>query len=97
MTDTRTFRCQPGSVTSARRVVRDLLRDHPRETADAAELMISELATNCVQHARTDFELTIDLQDQIRVEVRDTSRDRPLPRSPTPGEPSGRGLREAQR
>ncbi len=93
MTDTRTFRCQPGSVPEARRFVRDLLRDHSRETVDAAELMTSELATNCVKHAHTDFELIIDLQDQIRVEVRDTGRGRPLPRSPTPREPSGRGLR----
>lgn len=93
MTDTRTFRCQPGSVTAARHFVRDLLRDHSRETVDVAELMTSELATNCIRHAHTDFEVTIDLQDQIRVEVRDTGRGRPLPRSPTPREPSGRGLR----
>jgi len=93
MTDTRTFRCQPGSVTAARGFVRDLLRDYSRETVDAAELMTSELATNCVKHANTDFELIIDLRDEIRVEVRDTGRGRPLPRSPTPQEPSGRGLR----
>jgi hypothetical protein len=55
--------------------------------------MVSELATNCVQHAQTDFELTIRSRDHIRVEVRDSQRRRPTLRSPTPREPSGRGLR----
>jgi len=56
--------------------------------------MATELATNCVQHARTPFKLTIhDKQGQVRIEVRDTGQGRPLPRSPTPIEPTGRGLR----
>ncbi len=54
--------------------------------------MASELATNCVQHAGTDFELVVESQDEIRVEVRDTNRHRPMLRFPTPREPKGRGL-----
>jgi anti-sigma regulatory factor (Ser/Thr protein kinase) len=80
-------------VTAARRFVRDVLRDQSRETVDAVELMACELATNCVQHARTDFELAIHSGGEIRVEVRDTGEGRPTLRSPTPHEPSGRGLR----
>ena len=93
MTSARRFRCQPESVRAARKFVRDVLPDQSREIVDAAELMTSELATNCVQHARTDFELAIHSQGQIRVEVRDTDQGRPMLRSPMPEEPSGRGLR----
>jgi hypothetical protein len=70
-----------------------VLGEQSREIVDAAELMACELATNCVRHARTDFELVIHSDDQIRIEVRDTGAGRPRPRSPTPREPSGRGLR----
>jgi anti-sigma regulatory factor (Ser/Thr protein kinase) len=81
-------------VPAARRFVRDALRDHSRDILDAAELMASELATNCVQHAQTSFELAInDAQRRIRVEVRDTGQGRPLLRSPVPTDRSGRGLR----
>jgi anti-sigma regulatory factor (Ser/Thr protein kinase) len=89
----RRFRCQPESVPAARRFIRDVLRDQSREILEAAELMASELATNCVQHARTGFELVItDEQRNIRVEVRDTGEGRPVPRSPMPTERTGRGL-----
>lgn len=76
-----------------RQLVRDVLSGQSREIVDAAEVMACELATNCVRHARTDFELTIHSQGQIRVEVRDTGQGRPMPRSPTLEEPTGRGLR----
>jgi anti-sigma regulatory factor (Ser/Thr protein kinase) len=73
--------------------VRDALRDEPIEITDAVEPMASELATNCVRHAHTDFEFTIHSQARIRVEVRDTGRGRPRLLSPTPRDASGRGLR----
>jgi len=89
----RSFRCEPEAVTAARRFVRDALEGHAPETVEAAELMASELATNCVRHAGTDFELAIHAKDQVRIEVRDTGRGRPKVLSPAPREPSGRGLR----
>lgn len=92
MNQTRTFLCRPESVTAVRRFVRQELRHHASEVVDAAELMACELATNCVRHAHTEFELAIDTQDPIRVEVRDSGRGRPRLRSPTSKEPSGRGL-----
>ena len=50
--------------------------------------------TNCVQHARTDFELAIsERPGEVRVEVSDAGRGRPTLRSPTVLEASGRGLR----
>jgi anti-sigma regulatory factor (Ser/Thr protein kinase) len=92
VTDTRRFRCRPEAVPAARRFVRDVLRDQEPEVAQAAELMISELATNCVRHAHTDFELAIDARGDIRVEVRDTGGGRPVVLSPPPRQLSGRGL-----
>ena len=89
----RRFRCQPESVAGARQFVRDALSDQPPETMEAAELMTSELATNSVRHARSDFELAILIsRREIRVEVSDHGEGQPVPRSPTPREWSGRGL-----
>jgi len=93
VTSVRRFRGRPESVTAARRFVREVLRDQSREIVDAAELMACELATNCVQHAHSDFELAIHSEGQIRVEVRDTDKGQPVPRFPAPEDPSGRGLR----
>jgi len=89
----RRFHCQPESVAGARHFVRDILGDQPRETVEAAELMTSELATNSVRHARSDFELAVQRsRDEIRVEVSDHGRGQPVPRAPSPRERSGRGL-----
>jgi anti-sigma regulatory factor (Ser/Thr protein kinase) len=93
MTSVRKFGCQLESVPAARRFVRDVLSDQAREVLDAAELMTSELATNCVQHAQTCFELAINAaQREIRVEVRDVGRGRPTRQSPAPTDRTGRGL-----
>jgi anti-sigma regulatory factor (Ser/Thr protein kinase) len=93
VTSSRTFPCQPEAVPAARRFVREVLSEQPVEITDAAELMTSELATNCVRHAGTDFELTIRAQEEIRVEVRDTGGGQPTVLSPTPRDLTGRGLR----
>jgi anti-sigma regulatory factor (Ser/Thr protein kinase) len=93
MRQARRFPCEPDSVPGARDFVRDALSAQPREIVEAAELMTSELATNSVRHARSDFELAVLLsRDEIRVEVSDNGEGQPLPRSPTIREQSGRGL-----
>lgn len=89
----RRFRCRPEAVPAARRFVRDVLSDQSPEIREAAELMTSELATNCVRHAHTDFELSIQAQGQIRIEVCDTGDGRPRVLTPAPHDRSGRGLR----
>ncbi len=96
MTSARTFNSLPDSVPAARRFARDVLRGQSSDVVDAAELMVSELATNCVQHAQTDFEITIRARDQVRIEVRDTNHGQPQVQSPPPQAPSGRGLRIVQ-
>jgi anti-sigma regulatory factor (Ser/Thr protein kinase) len=91
---TRRFSCSRESVHAARQFARAALGKQSRETLDAIELMVSELATNCIQHANSDFEIAIEIsQPEIRIEARDTGEGRPAPRSPTPSEPTGRGLR----
>lgn len=93
----RRFDCRHESVAGARHFIREVLGDQPREIAEAAELMASELATNSVRHAHSDFELAILLsRDKIRVEVSDYGQGEPVPRSPTPWEQSGRGLQIVQ-
>jgi anti-sigma regulatory factor (Ser/Thr protein kinase) len=85
--------CQPASVAAARHLVRAVLGDLPLETVEATELMVSELATNCVTHAGTDFELTIDRSpSQIRVGISDSVRTPPVLRHVGPRALSGRGL-----
>ena len=94
MRSTRAFTAQALSVAASRRYVRDVLRRHPLANIDAVELMVSELATNSVKHAHSDFKVSInDSAGEIRVEVRDTGRGQPVLRFPAPTEPSGRGLR----
>ena len=94
MRSTRAFTAQALSVAASRRYVRDVLRGHALANIDAVELMVSELATNSVKHAHSDFKVSInDSAGEIRVEVRDTGRGQPVLRFPAPTEPSGRGLR----
>ena len=90
----RTFPAEPRSVPEARRFATDALRDAPTDVREAVELMVSELATNGVRHAGTSFEVTILRSgSEIRVEVTDRGKGIPQMRSPTPDEPTGRGLR----
>ncbi len=81
-------------MTAARRFVRETLSEQAQDVMDDVELMACELATNCVQHAQTGFEVVVhDQHGEIRVEVSDAGSGRPTLRSPTSQESSGRGLR----
>lgn len=89
----RTFPAIPQSVHAARRFATGALVDSPARTLEAVELMVSELATNCIRHERTSFHIAIlQTPHEIRVEVTDSGGGRPTMRSPGPDEPSGRGL-----
>ncbi len=89
----RTFPAIPQSVHAARRFATDTLSTSPASTVEAVELMVSELATNCIRHERTSFHITIlGSTQEIRIEVTDSGSGTPTMRSPGPDEPSGRGL-----
>ena len=62
------------------------------EQADVA-LLVSELATNAVLHARSDFRVMVCARgDRIRVEVGDRNARLPSPATVPPAAYSGRGL-----
>jgi anti-sigma regulatory factor (Ser/Thr protein kinase) len=89
----RTFPAIPQSVHAARRFATDALSGSSASVLEAVELMVSELATNCIRHERTSFHITIlGSTQEVRVEVTDSGSGTPTMRSPGPDEPSGRGL-----
>ena len=72
MNQSRRFPAIPLSVRAARHFTTQALTDSPADTTAAAELMVSELATNAIEHVMTSFFLTIDTTPQeIRIEVTD--------------------------
>ncbi len=81
------------SVAGARRFVSEVLAGAPRDLVEDVQLIVSELATNCVVHACSPFDLRIAASgDQLRVQVADRSPMIPTLRGPTGDEPRGRGL-----
>lgn len=79
---------------SARRFASGLVTGGPPELRETIELMVSELATNCVRHVNASFEVSVERSgDSYHVEVRDEGGGRPAMRSPSPEDVSGRGLR----
>jgi serine/threonine-protein kinase RsbW len=94
MKRTRRFPNDPQSVPAARRFADRVLSGVSAETLEAVELMVSELATNCIRHTDSDFDLTIIRGGgDIRVEATDAAGGAPKMRSPKPTDPSGRGLK----
>ena len=58
-----------------------------------ASIVVSELATNAIMHARSDFIVSMSLRDGlVRLAVRDASTALPTVRAPLPMTMSGRGL-----
>jgi anti-sigma regulatory factor (Ser/Thr protein kinase) len=83
----------PGAPAAARRYVRETLAGLPRDVVEAVTLMVSELATNCVRHANTDFTLSIEQTGrQVRVDIADTGTGQVTRQDPEPADVSGRGL-----
>ena len=91
----RTFKWGGQGPANARRFVTDLLIawGHAALVDDAA-VIATELATNAVLHARSDFTVTVPRRPDgtIRVAVRDDSVVPPRPRHPARYDRSGRGL-----
>jgi len=93
VSDARSFAGTPEAVAEARRFVVDRCADLPKPIVDDLAVMVSELATNCVRHAATDFTVSVDrARRRIRVEVSDKGSGVPSVRRPNPSEVSGRGL-----
>ncbi|WP_157854348.1 ATP-binding protein [Streptomyces griseofuscus] len=92
---TETFDRVRASVADARSFAVDALAGwRIGDAADRVELVVSELATNAVLHARREaFRVTLrPLGDRVRVEVCDFSRDMPVLVSADADDVHGRGL-----
>jgi anti-sigma regulatory factor (Ser/Thr protein kinase) len=84
----------PASAATARRFVDETLGGWGCDAyVDAARLLVSELVTNAVLHARTDIALVVRLlRTGVRVEVHDGSPSAPVVRHYDDEAMTGRGL-----
>lgn len=86
---------EPASVRRARHAVEQTLRDaaQPDDLVDTAALLVSELVTNAVVHARSAVGVTVTVNRYgVLVEVADHSPHLPVQRSFTTEATTGRGL-----
>lgn len=84
----------PGSAAAARRLVADTLGRWGCDTlVETARLLVSELVTNAVLHARTPMTVVVGLRrGGVRVEVHDGSAGPPVLREYGDEAMTGRGL-----
>jgi anti-sigma regulatory factor (Ser/Thr protein kinase) len=88
------LRPEPSSARQARRYVAEQLvaLGYP-DAAPAAELLVTELVTNAVLHARTPVVVSVEPRGpMVRVEVADDSPRTPRPRKHSVDSGTGRGL-----
>lgn len=89
------FSPDPASSRDARQVVaRVLERAGLDDLVTSVSLVVSELATNAVLHARTAFRVRLRISRRVaRIEVEDSAGGRPVMRHFSSQATSGRGLR----
>ncbi|MEY2580397.1 MAG: hypothetical protein QOE09_246 [Ilumatobacteraceae bacterium] len=92
--EVRWFSCDSRSLSSCRTFIGQTLASwHLDHLTEDATIVGSELATNAVLHARTNFSLSVAWRgDTVRVSVADSSQDMPVMGNPTPTTVTGRGL-----
>ena len=93
--DMRAFSPTVAAVARARGFVREFLETVPRHAAlvPDALVVVSELATNAVMHARSGFEVSLSSSAHVlRIVVRDASSTLPVRRTPDRAAEGGRGL-----
>lgn len=90
----RRFTASSEAPRLARNFVAEALQAWGRgDLVEDANLVVAELATNAVKHARSDFSVTVTEHDgHVRFEVEDRSATPPQPRLPDVPTPGGRGL-----
>jgi len=83
----------PSSAGRARHCIDDLLAAAPDEVREAAELVVSELATNVLRHVQEPFTLSLALtDDELLVAVTDADRRPPVVGPFSADAEGGRGL-----
>ncbi|WUN26401.1 ATP-binding protein [Streptomyces sp. NBC_00316] len=88
------LRRDPASVPRARRLVTAQLRHwNLAESADIAELLVSEVVTNALHHTRGSLRLNLQVcGSRLRCEVEDTERAGPVRRFVDVDSEGGRGI-----
>jgi anti-sigma regulatory factor (Ser/Thr protein kinase) len=93
MTSNRRFPNDPQAVRAARKFATHELSEYPPELLDVVELLVSELAGNCVRHTDSSFEVRVSGdRRRIRVTVSDRGSGRPVVRHVDSDAIAGRGL-----
>ena len=87
------FCAESDAPAAARAFVVGALAGVDPHARDRIELMVSELASNCVRHVGMRFDVAVSREgEEIRVEVTDQGYGTPCRRDAAPHETSGRGL-----
>jgi anti-sigma regulatory factor (Ser/Thr protein kinase) len=89
------FACHPSSVKLARRFIAESVRLLGLERLPDVQLMVSELASNAIRHAKSQFDVVLEKLDRntVRVEVRDFGRGVPTLIAGGTKSDGGRGLK----
>jgi anti-sigma regulatory factor (Ser/Thr protein kinase) len=84
---------EPSSATRARQLAREHVAECPPEVIDTVALLVTELVTNAVLHARTELHLVIETEPGVvRLRVEDHSPGTPVIRNYGTDDVTGRGL-----
>ena len=93
MTSNRKFPNDPQAVRAARRFAIDELSGYAPELLDVVELLVSELAGNCVRHTDSGFDVEVSRdRRRIRVAVSDRGAGKPAVQHVDTNAVAGRGL-----
>jgi anti-sigma regulatory factor (Ser/Thr protein kinase) len=88
----------PASVREARGYTRSALSEVGCTDSASVALVVSELVTNAIVHAREPISLHLwPARNRVRVGVSDASAAQPTPQEPSVGQPHGRGLAMIER
>ena len=85
---------EPTSATRARVLARERFASScSRDTLDTIALLVTELVTNAILHARTTLQLTLDTRPGlVRISVEDSSNELPTLQHYASDAVTGRGL-----
>ncbi len=85
---------EPTSATRARSLAREQLSAMcTRDELDTIALLVTELVTNAILHARTPLQLTLEMRPGlVRICVEDESNEQPTLQHYEPDAVTGRGL-----
>ena len=85
----------PRTASSARDLVSSYLTEHGLlHLEDSVRVVVSELVSNALVHARTPFTITLSQSSRtLLLRVEDGSPEPPVLRTPSPMDDSGHGLR----